>query len=296
MKKIRRLLPLIFILLIALVATGLLITSCSPSAEKLNNEGNSKFAEEAYMESLAAYQNAVIESPELAEPYYNAANALYREGAFAEALALMQQALSFAEDESLAESGFYNMGNSSFNSEEWESAVAAYSDALLLNPDDPDAKYNLELALQQMEQQQQEEEQEQEQEENEEEQEQNEEEQEQNGEGEENDQEQEGDQSQDDQNQDEESDQEQEQDKSQNGEGEEDDSQQEQQEQNGEGQPQDGEPEGEPQPGQLPPPGQRMTEEQARQLLAAIAGDSDTLQERLGQIFVAPPIPPVQDW
>jgi hypothetical protein len=39
-----------------------------------------------------------------------------------------------------------------------------------------------------------------------------------------------------------------------------------------------------------------MTAEQARQLLAAIAQDSETLQERLGQIFVAPPIPPVQDW
>jgi len=50
------------------------------------------------------------------------------------------------------------------------------------------------------------------------------------------------------------------------------------------------------QPSQVPAPGQRMTEEQAKQLLAAIAGDSETLQERLGQIFVVPPVPPVQDW
>ena len=39
-----------------------------------------------------------------------------------------------------------------------------------------------------------------------------------------------------------------------------------------------------------------MTEEQARQLLAAIARDGETLQERLGQIFSAPWRPPVQDW
>jgi hypothetical protein len=291
------------IVLIAVAAAGMLFTACTPAAEKLNNEGNSKFAEEAYLEALAAYQNALVESPELAEPYYNAANALYREGAYPEALALMQQALSYADDESLAESGFYNMGNSSFGSEDWESAVAAYRDALLLNPDDQDAKYNLELALQQLEQQQQEEEeQEQEQEQNEEEQEQD-----QNGEGEENEEEQE--QSEDGQNQDGENNQEEEQEKSENGEGEEEnDQQQEQQDpsQNGqdeheqnqdqEGSPEDGAQDGEPQPGQAPAPGQRMTEEQARQLLAAIAGDSDTLQERLGQIFVAPPIPPVQDW
>jgi len=290
MNKVKRLLPLFLIVLIAVTAAGMLFTACSPAAEKLNNEGNDKFAEEAYLEALAAYQNALVDSPELAEPYYNAANALYREGAYPEALALMQQALSYADDESLAESGFYNMGNSSFGSEDWESAVAAYRDALLLNPDDQDAKYNLELALQQIEQQQQEEEeqeQEQEQEQNEEEQEQD-----QNGEGEENEEEQE--QSEDGQNQDGENSQEEEQDPSENGEGEEENDQQQEQNQDQEGQ---GEPEdGEPQPGQAPAPGQRMTEEQARQLLAAIAGDSDTLQERLGQIFVAPPIPPVQDW
>ena len=289
MNKVKRLLPIILIALITVAAAGILFTACSPAAEKLNNAGNDKFAEEAYLEALAAYQNALVESPELAEPYYNAANALYREGAYPEALALMQQALSFAEDESLAESGFYNMGNSQFGSEDWESAVAAYSNALLLNPDDQDAKYNLELALQKLEQQQQEQE-EQEQEEQEQEQNEEEQDQDQSGEGEENDQEQ--DQSEDGQSQEEEN-KEEEQDPSENGEGEEEsDPQQEQQDQ-----PQDGEPEdGEPQPGQLPPPGQRMTEEQARQLLAAIAGDSDTLQERLGQIFVAPPIPPVQDW
>ena len=46
----------------------------------------------------------------------------------------------------------------------------------------------------------------------------------------------------------------------------------------------------------MPAPGQRMTEEQAEQLLAAIAENSETLQERLGQIFVAPWGDPVQDW
>ena len=39
-----------------------------------------------------------------------------------------------------------------------------------------------------------------------------------------------------------------------------------------------------------------MTEEQAKQLLAAIAENSETLQERLGQIFSVPWGDPVQDW
>jgi tetratricopeptide (TPR) repeat protein len=286
-------------MLVPLLALGLLVAACSPSAEKLNNKGNDAYSEQLYLESLAAYQSAQLESPELAEPYYNAANALYREEAYPEALGQLQQALSFADEEALAENGFYNLGNSSFNMEEWQAAVDAYTESLLLNPEDQEAKYNLELALQQLQQQQQEQ-QEQEQQEQEQEQEQQEE-QSEGDPGDEQEQEQDQEQQQEDQSQDGEEQQEQEQpqdpqeDSSDNGE------EPDQNQNDSQGQPQGGEnqeqeQDQEPQPGQIPPPGQRMTEEQAKQLLAAIAEDSETLQERLGQIFVVPPIPPVQDW
>jgi hypothetical protein len=39
-----------------------------------------------------------------------------------------------------------------------------------------------------------------------------------------------------------------------------------------------------------------MTEEQARQLLAALADNMETLQEHLGQYLFARQAPPVQDW
>ena len=77
---------------------------------------------------------------------------------------------------------------------------------------------------------------------------------------------------------------------SESGEGEEE------QEQQGQPQPGEEDPNQEGQPSQVPAPGQRMTEEQAKQLLAAIAENSETLQERLGQIFSVPWRDPVQDW
>jgi tetratricopeptide (TPR) repeat protein len=272
------------LIIFGLLAMGVLVTACSPSAEKLNNEGNEAFAEETYLDALAAYEAALIESPELAEPYYNAANTLYREGAFSEATMLMQEALRYADDDSLQQSGFYNTGNSSFNLQEWETAIAAYTEALLRNPDDVDAKYNLELALRQLQQQQQE--QEQQQEENEEQQE----EQSQDEESQDDEQQDQSRSGQDQQEQDQEDQERQPDDQSSEGD--------ENQEQNSDdGQPQDeaGSDEQES-PSQMPQPGQRMTAEQAQQLLAAIAQDTETLQERLGQIFIAPPIPPVQDW
>lgn len=289
----------IFVLVI--LTLSLVVAACSPSAEKLNKEGNSAYAKQAYEEALSAYQFAQIESPELAEPYYNAANSLYRQGMYAEALEQLSQALSYAKEETLAENSFYNLGNSSFSTQEWENAIEAYKEALLLNPDDLDAKYNLELALQQQEQQ---EEQEQDQEQN---QDQEQSQDTEDGENENEDQDQsqsegdQGEQEQDSQSSDQGENQD---DQSENDENQEDGSDQdnagENQDQNGEqGKPQDNDAQNQGQPsqsGQVPAPGQRMTEEQAKQLLAALAQDMQTLQERLGQILFVRELPPIQDW
>lgn len=289
----------IFVLVI--LTLSLVVAACSPSAEKLNKEGNSAYAKQAYEEALSAYQFAQIESPELAEPYYNAANSLYRQGMYAEALEQLSQALSYAKEETLAENSFYNLGNSSFSTQEWENAIEAYKEALLLNPDDLDAKYNLELALQQQEQQ---EEQEQDQEQN---QDQEQSQDTEDGENENEDQDQsqsEGDQGEQEQDSQSSDQGENRDDQSENNENQEDGSDQdnagENQDQNGEqGQPQDNDAQNQEQPsqsGQVPAPGQRMTEEQAKQLLAALAQDMQTLQERLGQILFVRELPPIQDW
>lgn len=271
------------IIWIALFAMALLLAACSPSAEKLNGEGNQAFLEQAYQDALAAYQEAQIENPELAEPYYNAANALYREGNYEGALELLQHALSFAGDDQLAENSLYNIGNNFFNAQDLGSAIEAYKQALLIDTEDQEAKYNLELALQQQEQEQQEQEQNQE------------EPQDQDGS--------EGDDTSDEQSEDsqnsgdpaEEEDGEQEQSSDQTDEAEEQDEQQ-----NGEPQPgednQNQDEDSTEQGDQPIQPVERMTEEQAKQMLAAIANDMETLQEKLGNILFVRGLPPLQDW
>jgi Ca-activated chloride channel family protein len=279
------------IFLIVISASALLMAACSAPAEKLNQDGNQAFAEQAYLEALDLYQSAQVESPELAEPYFNAANSFYRQGDYPAALEQMQMALQYVDEETLAESSLFNLGNTLYNSEELNQAVAAYTQALLLDPEDQDAKYNLELALQQQQEQEQNQDQQESESESENEESQS---QDQSGEDQESENDQkgdQGDQSQEQGNQDQE-DQGDESDQSQ-----ENDPQNEDQQGDGNGQPREGEdsPEGE-QPSQIPPPGQRMTEEQARQLLAAIGGNMETLQEHLGQYLFARQAPPLQDW
>ena len=283
--------PSKLLIILAFSSAALLLAACSPSAEKLNSQGNEAFAEQEYLVALHEYQSAQVESPELAEPYYNAANALYREGAYVEALEQMQLALQYLEDETLAEKSIYNLGNTFYNTQELEPAVDSYIRALMLNPDDQDAKYNLELALQQQEQ-----EQEQQQEQENQDQEQSE-----SGEDQQNEESQEN-QSENGEDQGEEQDQGDQENESQPGSENEDQQNETEQEQNQDqgdsgNQPQDGDEQSDQQgePGELPP-GQRMTEEQARQLLAALAQDMETLQERLGQMLQVQIPPPAQDW
>lgn len=282
--------PLIHLGLV--IASGLLLAACGAPAEKLNQEGNQAFSEQAYLEALDLYQSAQVESPELAEPYFNAANTFYRQGDYPAALEQMQMALQYVDEASLAKSSLFNLGNSLYNSQDLDRAVESYTRALLLDPGDQDAKYNLELALQQQEQEQQQEQNQENQEDS-----QNEEKsesEEESGEGDESENEQEGEQ--DDQSQDKEN-QDQENQNEDTEQSQENDSQNEMQHGEGNGQPQqDEQSQDGDQPSQIPPPGQRMTEEQARQLLAALADNMETLQEHLGQYLFARQAPPVQDW
>ncbi|MCP4164586.1 MAG: tetratricopeptide repeat protein [Chloroflexi bacterium] len=306
---------LLFIAVLSLFA----LTACGNSAEKLNNSGNEAYTEQAYEEALAAYEQAQFENPQLAEPYYNAASTLYRQGDYAAALESLEKALILADASTeiasaLTQSGYYNLGNNFYNGQELDSAIDAYTQALIQDPDDLDAKYNLELALQQQQQEQEQQEQQNEEQQEDQEQNQDQEQQEQDQDGEsEQDQENEDQQEQKenggDQNEQENENQSENEDTSQQNEDQQDqqegdnedqqpqDQQNQEQQQQGKGQPQDGAPQqGEPQPNYAPAPGERLSEEQARQLLAAIAQDGETLQERLGMMLIVPNRPPVQDW
>ncbi|HRV94642.1 MAG TPA: tetratricopeptide repeat protein, partial [Anaerolineae bacterium] len=141
------------LLLPVLIAAPLIFAGCSPSAEKLNNTGNEAFASQDYEQALAAYQQAEAESPELAEPHFNAANAHYRQENFDGARQEIEQAL-VKEKGDLTQDSFYNLGNSFYQAKDYEQAIEAYKETLRLNPDDAEAKHNLELALQQMQQDQ----------------------------------------------------------------------------------------------------------------------------------------------
>ncbi len=135
-----------------LVLVALLACGCVPEVVRQNERGNTYFAAGAYEEALDAYRRAQVDAPDRAEPYYNAGNAYNRLGRLDETLAQTQQALR-SDDAALQARAWYNLGNAYFDAQRWSEAIAAYREALRRQPDDMDAKHNLELALRELEQQ-----------------------------------------------------------------------------------------------------------------------------------------------
>ena len=140
----------------AVLLLALAVAGCGRDAASLNNEGNEAFHNQEYGAALQAYQQAQQESPDLAEPVYNAGNTHYRQQGWGTAQQSYEKALSIA-DADLAQSATFNLGNVLFKADSLEEAIEAYKQALRINPNDADAKHNLELALRELQQQQDEE-------------------------------------------------------------------------------------------------------------------------------------------
>ena len=137
----------------AVFATLLLsVLACGRAGPQANNEGNEAFADQDYDAALQAYGRAESEAPDVAEPHYNSGNANYRQDDFDQAREDYERALLNA-DEGLIQSGMFNMGDAFFSAREFDKAAEAFKEVLRLNPDDLDAKHNLELALRQQQQQ-----------------------------------------------------------------------------------------------------------------------------------------------
>ncbi len=144
---------LIAVLLTTAMSATLLVVGCGDTALIVDDEGaeaievgNKAFSAGMYEPALNAYEIAQESLPERSEPVYNTANTLYRQQRFREAIELYDQILA-RPDLKLSDWTTFNVGNALYGADQPEQAVEMYKQALRNNPDDFDAKHNLELAL-----------------------------------------------------------------------------------------------------------------------------------------------------
>jgi len=137
----------------SLLALGALCAFPATGADTAgkNRDGNRLFTEGKYPEAEKAYLAAQLEAPGRPELQYNLGNALLKQNKLEPALQSLRQAASKG-NRGLQASAWYNAGNTLFQNGRLPEAVQAYAQSLRINPSDRDAKHNLELALQKMQQ------------------------------------------------------------------------------------------------------------------------------------------------
>ena len=113
--------------------------------------GNAHYKTEAYDAALEAYQSAAENRPEDAISHYNLGTVLYQKERFEKAADEFRRSLDAADPVRRAQ-GYYNLGNTQVQLNDIEGAIRSYKSALRLNPADLDAKHNLELVLEKLEQ------------------------------------------------------------------------------------------------------------------------------------------------
>ncbi len=128
------------------VAVVLLALAAPAAADYRSHlrKGNRHFGKQRVEEARQEYYNAQSDHPEGAEAPYNIGNTWLSDGKFDDAVKSFDQAFALAKHPQLKSVAAYNKGCALFYAGREEEAIAAFKDALRWNPNDADAKYNIE--------------------------------------------------------------------------------------------------------------------------------------------------------
>lgn len=156
---------------IILLSIALLIGSHNMNAEdnstkKERNyirEGNSLFQEKRYSEAETLYKKALEENASSPLALFNLATTYLKmtnpsdttRNSPLNQVPKMLDAIAHTADADLASKAYYDLGNLSFNRQDYAQSIEYYKNALRKNPDDDMARENLRLAQKKLQEQQQ---------------------------------------------------------------------------------------------------------------------------------------------
>lgn len=160
------------IVLITMLSTILFGTSVVYAQDYRSNtrKGNKAYNDTKYADAEILYRKALVSDSNFYKAQYNMGDALYKQKQYDGAIKYYNKAIENpATDSQTKSNAHYNVGNSYLQSgledrnnpqsmEKFKNAISSYSEALKINPNNEDAKYNLSYArkmLKQMQQQQQ---------------------------------------------------------------------------------------------------------------------------------------------
>jgi flagellar biosynthesis GTPase FlhF len=118
-------------------------------------KGNRDYRKGNWREAEIDYRKALVKDSMSVAATYNLASTLYREGDPAQAQKVLEGRKDVAATSADAADYFYNLGDMALANKDYQTAVNAFKESLLLNPADLNAKENYIYAKKKLEDQQQ---------------------------------------------------------------------------------------------------------------------------------------------
>src|SRR5690606_21960794 len=115
--------------------------------KQLIERGNQFYKAGQYEQAVINYRKALETDPGNETALFNLAAALHRQGKFDEAAKINSSLTRSTSDQNMKASAFYNRGVSNSNAKQLEASITSYNEALKINPNDQQARENLQKAL-----------------------------------------------------------------------------------------------------------------------------------------------------
>ncbi|MGN6194672.1 MAG: VWA domain-containing protein [Ginsengibacter sp.] len=134
---------------------GCSLSSYSQSTKSSIIQGNKDYKANNFDAAENQYRDALKNSDSNVAANYNLGNVLYRKNNSEEAVKYYDNAIANTKNNSVKQKAFYNKGVAFQKEKKLPECITAYKNALILDPNDEDARQNLQRALKEQEKQQQ---------------------------------------------------------------------------------------------------------------------------------------------
>jgi len=121
-------------------------------------DGNTLYADSSYNEAEMQYRKSLEKDQDYFNASFNLADAVYKQERYEESSALFDALKDNAPTEIDLAQVFHNLGNSLVKEGKLDDAIAAYKNALRINPNDNETRHNLAFSKQQKQEQEEKEE------------------------------------------------------------------------------------------------------------------------------------------
>jgi len=131
----------------------LLLISLPAAAQKADNaikKGNDNYIQKQFVKAAEEYNRALAIEPENQTAKFNLGNAFYKQDNKVDAAQLFNGMINTVKEKGLLSKVFYNKGVILTQQKNLEGSIEAYKSALRNNPNDKEARENLQKALQEL--------------------------------------------------------------------------------------------------------------------------------------------------